>query len=197
MIDLKILELSYAIDIEAEPGKPFEVHETGWGEFEIQIKFHFVNESGEKPASFWHQLRLHHYGDEETQAEQRASGTIKAWQYDEILFNEPYQPLFDILTGGAGEKKNQPPKNAANARLRQDLRTATIPLKGSPDQPYSKETEKLQLEQLNEANNEVQKLLAAKTAELSTQDARIAELKAKLGTRWMSQENSARDNLII
>ena len=45
-------------------GPPFEVEETGWGEFEIAIKFYFVPESTEKPQTVWHGLKLHPYGDD-------------------------------------------------------------------------------------------------------------------------------------
>lgn len=38
---------------------PFELTETGWGEFEIQIKIFFVAESGEKPLTVNHLLKLH------------------------------------------------------------------------------------------------------------------------------------------
>lgn len=38
---------------------PFQVTETGWGEFDIQIKIFFVPESGEKPISTFHRLKLH------------------------------------------------------------------------------------------------------------------------------------------
>lgn len=38
---------------------PFQVTETGWGEFEIAIKIFFVQESGEKPLQLTHSLKLH------------------------------------------------------------------------------------------------------------------------------------------
>jgi YEATS domain-containing protein 4 len=38
---------------------PFEVTETGWGEFEIQIRVAFSSESGEKPITLFHVLKLH------------------------------------------------------------------------------------------------------------------------------------------
>lgn len=38
---------------------PFQVTETGWGEFEIQIKIFFVPEANEKPISLFHHLKLH------------------------------------------------------------------------------------------------------------------------------------------
>ena len=41
---------------------PFKVAETGWGEFTVQIKLQFVPESGEKPLTLAHPIKLHHWG---------------------------------------------------------------------------------------------------------------------------------------
>ena len=38
---------------------PFSVTETGWGEFEIQIKIFFVPEAGEKPLTVLHLSLIH------------------------------------------------------------------------------------------------------------------------------------------
>lgn len=38
---------------------PYSVTETGWGEFEIQIKIFFVPEANEKPITLFHHLKLH------------------------------------------------------------------------------------------------------------------------------------------
>ncbi|PWN28522.1 yeats-domain-containing protein [Jaminaea rosea] len=38
---------------------PYQVTETGWGEFEVQIKIWWVAESGEKPLQTFHYLKLH------------------------------------------------------------------------------------------------------------------------------------------
>jgi len=38
---------------------PYEVTETGWGEFEIQIRITFVPDAGEKPTTLYHHLKLH------------------------------------------------------------------------------------------------------------------------------------------
>ena len=38
---------------------PFHITETGWGEFEIQIKIFFVAEANEKPLTLFHHLKLH------------------------------------------------------------------------------------------------------------------------------------------
>jgi YEATS domain-containing protein 4 len=38
------------------------VTETGWGEFTVQIRLQFVQESGEKPMNLAHPIKLHHWG---------------------------------------------------------------------------------------------------------------------------------------
>jgi YEATS domain-containing protein 4 len=38
---------------------PFQVTETGWGEFDIMVRIMFVPESGEKPLTVYHRLKLH------------------------------------------------------------------------------------------------------------------------------------------
>ena len=66
---------------------PFEVTETGWGEFQIQIKI-FFNETGiEKPVILTHNLRLYEAGEDlETQ---KANGfrPVLIENYDEIVNN--------------------------------------------------------------------------------------------------------------
>ena len=47
----------------------FQVSETGWGEFEVQIKIHF-NDLAEKPLTFYHVLKLFH---------STSSGNVLMW----------------------------------------------------------------------------------------------------------------------
>ena len=161
---------------------PFQVTESGWGEFEIQIKIFFVPEANEKPITLFHHLKLHPWlqqvaavesepaapaipaplppadtsapaepskapdGDQAAQASTAASepkqepgqdsmdvdptpststaeaGTsasataatdasaapappkpalppvVHSWQYDEIVFPEPMEPFYDVLS---------------------------------------------------------------------------------------------------
>ncbi|KAH7931162.1 yeats family protein [Leucogyrophana mollusca] len=82
---------------------PFEVSETGWGEFEIQIRITFITESGEKPITLYHHLKLHPWsvtGDPEIPSPENAMrmGPVHSWQYDEIVFSDPFQSFLNILT---------------------------------------------------------------------------------------------------
>jgi transcription initiation factor IIF auxiliary subunit len=71
---------------------PFEVTETGWGEFEIQIKIYFSNEASEKPMTLFHFLHLHPYGP--NKEEERDKGlTVEAMQYEEIVHPHTSPPL--------------------------------------------------------------------------------------------------------
>jgi YEATS domain-containing protein 4 len=54
MSNAKVVHFSTDID-----RPPFQVTETGWGEFDIMIRIMFVPESGEKPLTVYHRLKLH------------------------------------------------------------------------------------------------------------------------------------------
>lgn len=73
-------------------------------------------------------------------------------------------------------------KQSGGARLKSDLRTATIPAKANlPEQPYSREMEILQVKELEGAHAEVMRLLEESKTELASKEERIATLKAELG----------------
>ncbi|TIB71510.1 yeats-domain-containing protein [Wallemia mellicola] len=77
---------------------PFVVSETGWGEFELVIRLHFSPESGERPLTLHHMLKLHPWNV--TKSIPRDDGlppTVHSWQYDEIVFNDPYESFYNLL----------------------------------------------------------------------------------------------------
>lgn len=80
---------------------PFEVTETGWGEFEITLRVFFVNEASEKNLLLYHHLKLHPYGPG---SENIAPGTqpVESYIYDEFVFNEPTEAMFELLTAKPG-----------------------------------------------------------------------------------------------
>ena len=63
---------------------PFEISETGWGEFELAIKLHFVPESNEKPVPLYHNLRLHPYEEDGTILSANKNKPVSSFQYDEL-----------------------------------------------------------------------------------------------------------------
>lgn len=191
----RVLTLPSVID--GEPGKPFVVEETGWGEFEITLKLYYVSESGEKPQTLYHHLRLHPYGrtDEDREA-MRATGEVPAWTYEEQLFNEPYETFYEILTTGAlalpksaaaaGASGSPAASSAAAAALapigkRSEggvlARSAMVPLLSRQKSPFSRETEQLEIKKLKDAQGSVQGMTEKLLAELRVKEERLAALK--------------------
>ncbi|VDM48141.1 unnamed protein product [Toxocara canis] len=90
---------SYANPTRVVEKPPFEVTETGWGEFEVQIRIYFVDVS-EKPITAFHYLRLF-----QPQATLPNGKTIVAAEYyDEIVFQEPTVAMYKALVSSEGRK---------------------------------------------------------------------------------------------
>ncbi|WPH03246.1 Hypothetical protein R9X50_00612300 [Acrodontium crateriforme] len=79
------------------PG-PFEVKETGYGEFGIEIRLYFAQEAGEKAVYREHYLVLAPYGSEEQQAKQKSQNLVVAERLETIEFNEPTIDFYKALT---------------------------------------------------------------------------------------------------
>ena len=80
---------------------PFEIVETGWGEFEISIKIHFVD-SSERPVDLFHGLVLY---PSEGQASATTKKPVVRETVEELVFNEPTEYFYNIL-----KSHEQPPK---------------------------------------------------------------------------------------
>ncbi|AEO69204.1 deec0651-859f-4de2-85af-7c522228b301 [Thermothielavioides terrestris] len=190
--------------IEGEKGKPFELHETGWGEFEIAIKLYYAPESAEKPQTLYHHLRLHPYGrtEEEKEAMRLNGGQVISWAYEEQLFNEPYEPFYELLTSGAMPPAAPPPPKSSGSKSSSSgggskgkekdagkqvvasrteggvlERSAMIPLTNRPGQPFSRETEQVEIKKLKEALVKVEALMAKTKEEVQAKEKRLKELK--------------------
>ena len=166
------------------PGGTFEVHETGWGEFEITIKLYYVPESLEKPQTLYHHLRLHPYGETEEEKEQmRMRGQVPAIVYEEQLFNEPYENFFDIMTspaerGKGGGKSTKVMKGGMVSSVGE--RTALIPLTNKPGSEFSLETENLLIRDIKRAAAEVLEMTDETKRENEEREALLASHRSSL-----------------
>lgn len=189
MLDADSIQKENAGKPPARQQRGFVVSETGWGEFEITIKLYYATQSGEKPQTLYHHLRLHPYGRTEEEKETmraQGGGEIKAWIYEEQLFNEPYDDFYKILTSGARDK-NAPlggkgkgkGKGAAQPVREGDVkeRSAMIPLTNRPGQPFSRETEQLEIKRLNEAEDKVNEMIRDMSEVIKAKEAQLAALK--------------------
>jgi YEATS domain-containing protein 4 len=67
---------------------PYEIHEEGWGEFDIAIKLFFWPDSQLRPVEFVHQLKL--YPNDSAAATQTVSKKPVVNEiYHELIFTEP------------------------------------------------------------------------------------------------------------
>ncbi|KAG0590763.1 hypothetical protein KC19_1G124600 [Ceratodon purpureus] len=73
---------------------PFELSESGWGEFEIGITIYFHPDVGEKPLELFHHLKL--YADDES-IPQTTKKPVVVESYDEIVLSEPMEASFGRL----------------------------------------------------------------------------------------------------
>jgi len=77
---------------------PFEIHETGWGEFEIVIQLHFYDPR-EKRLDIPHLLQLY---PKQPGSSQSTKKPVVSEHYDEIIFTDPYPEFYQRLTAGEG-----------------------------------------------------------------------------------------------
>lgn len=171
---------TYANSVRMIESPPFEVEETGWGEFEIAIKFYFAPESNEKPQQIWHALKLHPYqGDVERQKVERA--VIKSVCYEEVLFNEPLDVFYEVLTGGAAGQHGNKAKGKGKGKQAVKVNTAEIPERNGPGNKFSREEESKELDRLGEAVKQVEKMVQEEKVALIEQEKKLQELEQTEG----------------
>ena len=151
----------------------FEVTETGWGEFEIGIKLFFPPESGEKSQSIYHQLKLHHFGEDKEAAKERGDPVISQL-YEEVIFNEPAEAFYEILTTDpASNARAKAGSKVAKAKQIRS-RNAEIPEK---EGSYSHAAESLEIHKLKEAQKIVDSLIAEEKVKLTEKEKELEDLK--------------------
>ncbi|XP_058085085.1 transcription initiation factor TFIID subunit 14b isoform X3 [Magnolia sinica] len=70
---------------------PFELSESGWGEFEIAITLFFRGDACDKQLDLYHHLKLY---PEDESGPQSTKKPVVVESYDEIVFSEPTEVFF-------------------------------------------------------------------------------------------------------
>ncbi|XP_042509440.1 transcription initiation factor TFIID subunit 14b-like [Macadamia integrifolia] len=70
---------------------PFELSESGWGEFEIVISLHFHSDVCDKQLDLYHHLKLY---PEDESGPQSTKKPVVVETYDEVVFSEPSESFF-------------------------------------------------------------------------------------------------------
>lgn len=173
---------------------PYEVTETGWGGFTIDIRLHFQPISGEKAQYRQHFLQLEKYGDEKLQAIQEKTGCVRSEFLEVVQFNEPTEALFEALTAedqwnylmpAKGGKKAAMMAIGPNGRPKRGFpngeRSAQLPEKGGDNVPFSQEQEQALIEFIKSKMDVVEKELEEETKRREEKEAKLKELRAELG----------------
>lgn len=144
--------------------------ETGWGEFEIQIKIYFVNEANEKPVTLFHFLKIRQYTglegltpEEQLIQQNNNPDPVYSIQYDEMVFNEPTEAFYEIL-----QKKG-------DARLPTGGRNASK----NPKEPFARDMENEELDRLQLAIRKVNEQIKAKKDAIVAREMEVVELRKK------------------
>ncbi|XP_071945679.1 YEATS domain-containing protein 4-like [Antedon mediterranea] len=163
-IQFKLHE-SYASPIRVVTKPPYEITETGWGEFEIGIKLFFIDQN-ERPVTLYHFLKLF-----QTDPNVIAGGnTVVSEHYDEIIFQDPTAMIQQLLTSSRAltlgahkhetdfvelESKTLNTLQSARKKIRSDISELNEQLKKSKEAitKFKDEIKKLEeLEQAKEKN---------------------------------------------
>ncbi|KAI1726606.1 YEATS family domain-containing protein [Ditylenchus destructor] len=96
---------------------PFEITETGWGEFEVQIKLYF-QDVNEKSVTAFLYLRLFQplvTLDDGTQM-------VVNEYYDEIVFNEPTEQMYKAMISSANLKQQKSKQVEKYSKIKKQLK---------------------------------------------------------------------------
>uniref|UniRef100_A0A914VCC3 YEATS domain-containing protein 4 n=1 Tax=Plectus sambesii TaxID=2011161 RepID=A0A914VCC3_9BILA len=116
---------SYANSTRVCEKPPYEVTETGWGEFEITIRV-FFTDPNEKPVSIYHYLRL--FQPQVPLGNGKFKVVCEA--YDEIIFQDPSSYLLKMLKAAELSMKKQDYKRFQTDFLQKRKRTHELILEG-------------------------------------------------------------------
>ncbi|KAI9594330.1 yeats family-domain-containing protein [Syncephalis fuscata] len=148
-----ILHETYANPRREITEPPYEVTETGWGEFD----------TAEKPVTFYHHLRLHPYEDDyavaSTSTPTNKKKDVQAWCYDELIFHEPTEAMYQLLTAHTG---------------------SPLPERRVGHRYWSVQTENEELQRLADAQNKINSQIEEYQKRMATAQDDIVRLKREL-----------------
>ena len=121
----------------------------------------------------WHALKLHPYG-EDIEGQKARGDMVKSVCYEEVLFSEPVEHFFNILTGHGPHIKGQRQGWQSGCTR---TPTAEIPERITKENVYSREEESKELDRLAEAVKMVEKMITEEKAKLVVEDEKLRGLE--------------------
>lgn len=119
------------------------------------IKIHFHASASEKPVVLYHHLRLHPYEDDINGQPWPKDKPVMSLLYDELVFNEPTDTLYQIFSENNALTLNLPNKKS--------IKDATQPL-------FSTQLEQEENERLDHAQQEINSQIVALKHKLTSFD---------------------------
>jgi YEATS domain-containing protein 4 len=165
--------------------EPFELQETGWGGFQVDIRLFFNPDSNEKPQYRQHFLQLEPYGSEEEKAKQIAEKLVRSEICEAIEFNEPTEALWDALTSPTQwdylnkDKKGAKKASAilGGATTPEGQRAAGLPEHSTTTNPYSKQMEQHFIDKFEKGAKGVDDLIDEENKKRRIIDENLRKLK--------------------
>ncbi|KAK6916661.1 YEATS protein [Dillenia turbinata] len=158
---------------------PFELSESGWGEFEIAITLYFHSDVCDKPLNLYHHLKLY---PEDESGPMSTKKPVVVESYDEIVFSEPSDAFFSRVQNHpavnvprlpAGFSLPPPvPIEDANKRKRGDTKDNVL------SQWFTNFSEADELLKLAAARQQVQAHIAKLRRQLSVLDGQQQQFKS-------------------
>uniref|UniRef100_A0A8C9WSM5 YEATS domain containing 4 n=1 Tax=Scleropages formosus TaxID=113540 RepID=A0A8C9WSM5_SCLFO len=152
-IQFKLHE-SYGNPLRVVTKPPYEITETGWGEFEIIIKIFFIDPN-ERPVTLYHLLKLF-----QSDSSAMPKKTVVSEFYDEMIFQDPTAMMQQLLTTSRqltlGAYKHETEFAELEVKTREKLEQAKK--KTSQEIAELKEKLKASRETINFLKNEIRKL---------------------------------------
>eukprot|EP00268_Persea_americana_P016624 TRINITY_DN1787_c1_g1_i1.p1 TRINITY_DN1787_c1_g1~~TRINITY_DN1787_c1_g1_i1.p1 ORF type:complete len:255 (+),score=40.53 TRINITY_DN1787_c1_g1_i1:51-767(+) len=157
---------------------PFELSESGWGEFEIAITLVFHSDVSDKQLDLYHHLKLYPEDESGTQSTKKP---VVVESYDEIVFSEPTEAFFARIQNHpvaivprlpSGLNLPPPgPNEHSSERRRGDTK------EHSHSQWFTNFSEADELSKLSAARQQVQAHIAKLKRQLSMMDGQPQHLK--------------------
>ena len=159
---------------------PFEIEETGWGGFSVDVRLSFAPEAAAKPETRTHFLQLEPYGDEAMQQRQKDEKLVRSEIMEVAEFNEPTETFFNLMTSEALNFPTKKGKGKAKGNASTDLPgTVELPESGGPDDAYTKENERKLIAKLQESEKRLQEMLEEEKEREKLVRKKLADLRQR------------------
>ncbi|XP_057867844.1 transcription initiation factor TFIID subunit 14b isoform X1 [Cryptomeria japonica] len=163
---------------------PFELSETGWGEFEISMTIYFHSDVAEKQIELFHHLKLY---PEDESGPQSTKKPVVIESYDEIVIAQPTESFYlragnhpaIVVSGASTGLSLPPPSGIANDNFSEKKRGDTK--EHALGQWFLRHSEADELAQLTAARQQIQHHIMKLRRQVTSIEAEAQRMKSNSG----------------